>query len=72
MHIKLLVLEENSQNLCVTPVSHINYSPKFIVRLSVSLKHLGLRRDKGVLKRGGKVVGEGVDLDRWGKEMRRD
>ena len=68
MHLKLLVLEEN---LCVTPVSHTYYSPKLIVRLSVSLKHLGLRRDKGVLKRG-KVVGEGVDLDRWGKEMRRD
>ena len=42
-------------------------SPKFIVRLSVSLKHLGLRRDKGVLKRGGKVFGGGVEL-----EMRRD
>ena len=56
----------------MTPVSHTNYSPKFIARLSVSLKHLGLRRDKGVLRRGGKVVGGGVELDRWGKEMRRD
>ena len=56
----------------MTPVSHTNYSPKFIVRLSVSLKHLELRRDKGVLKRGGKEVGGVEELDRWGKEIRRD
>ena len=48
-----------------TGVTHKLFSK--VHRLSVSLKHLGLRRDKGVLKRGGKVVGGGVEL-----EMRRD
>ena len=42
----------------MTPVSHTNYSRKFKDRLLVSIKHLGLRRDKGLLKKGGKVLGE--------------
>ena len=49
----------------MTSVSHTNYSPKFKVSISVSLKHLGQRRDKGLLKRGGKVVGGGELGKSW-------
>ena len=55
----------------MTLVSNTNYSPKFKVRLSVSFKHLGLRRDKGIMKRGGKGAGGGEELDSWGKEIKR-
>ena len=34
----------------MTPVSHTNYSPKYKIRLSVSLNQLGLRSDKGVVR----------------------
>ena len=55
----------------MTPVSHTNYSPKFKDWLSVSIIHLGLRRDKGVLKKGGKVVGEEKRLTGGEEEQRR-
>ena len=47
----------------MTPVSHTNYSSKFKIRLSVSLKNLGLRRDKGVVRT--------EERRRVGKEERR-
>ena len=56
----ILLPRHYGKNLCVTPVSHTNYSSRFKVRLSVFSDDLGLRRHKGVVRRGGErgEVGE--------------
>ena len=42
----------------MTPVSDTNFSPKFKIRLSVSLNQLALRKHKGVVRTEERRVGK--------------